>query len=271
MKSNGSLTFQKLAVGFLCVTMCVCLLSGVSWAWFAADLQSADQTITAATFDIGVSVVQKDGSTTGFSATDGQTTRALTPTDATTNSYELLPGGKYTVTLTASGTASGGYCAVAIGGISYNTVQLIPGATLQFDVANDAAAAVSVQFGTKWGTPPEESSLVLSGENAYSWTGSEFVVAADVPQGSDATGTNETPGTIEDPTPDTDQSTSTSQSTSSESVDNDVNESTSPDEGVQGDVNTSQDQGATSNTKDPVEGEVSDTVDQNSNLASDEA
>lgn len=74
------------------IGICMVCLAGMTWAWFTASVTTPTQTITAAKYDVAVSV---DG--TAVSTENGQYT---------------LNKGEHIVTLTAAGNASTGYCKI---------------------------------------------------------------------------------------------------------------------------------------------------------------
>lgn len=74
------------------IIICMVCLAGMTWAWFTASVTTPPQTITAANYDVTVSVDNED-----ITAENGQYT---------------LSGGEHTVTLKAAGNASTGYCKI---------------------------------------------------------------------------------------------------------------------------------------------------------------
>ena len=98
------------------IALCMVCLAGSTWAWFSASVQTAPQTITAANYDIEVSVVDA----------------GKNPVNLTS---QLKANETYTVTLKATGTApSGGYCIItdASGNVVYTSETLLPNATVVF-------------------------------------------------------------------------------------------------------------------------------------------
>lgn len=87
------------------------------------------------------------------SETDPPTPTPNTTTTVERNadgSYTLTAGKKYTVTLTASGTATG-YCNISFGDKEYHTVALAPNETISFTVCA-SEAYTSLTIAPQWGT-----------------------------------------------------------------------------------------------------------------------
>lgn len=140
------------------ILFCGICLAGLTWAWFTSSISSTANTITAAKFTVGISVIQ-EGSATPLSPTEenGKYT------------YSLSAGTKYAVTITASGDAEkyGGYCSVTyLRETPYHTVQLYPGSnedkihSATFTVsASDSSSLIIVP---QWGTyaKPDDEELI---------------------------------------------------------------------------------------------------------------
>ena len=106
----------------------VCL-AGSTWAWFTASIQTTPQMITAASYDIGVTI-------------DGEPI----------SSPITLATGENKITLTASGTATefGGYCVIARKGADpLYTCQLLPGDSIPFTLVPSTEAVYT--FTPVWG------------------------------------------------------------------------------------------------------------------------
>lgn len=100
---------RLLLPSFVGIVICMVCLAGSTWAWFSASVQTAPQTIVAASFDISAALTDEAG-------------------EPVSPDQPLQAGQAYTVTLTASGTApSGGYCKVEGGGKTLYTAPILPG------------------------------------------------------------------------------------------------------------------------------------------------
>ncbi len=116
---------------FVGIILCMACLAGSTWAWFTSTVQTAPQTIEAANYDISAAVTDASG-------------------QPVPSGQPLEAGQKYTVTLTAAGTAlSGGYCKVEGGTNPLYTVTLLPGESLSFTLIPETEAAYT--FTAVWG------------------------------------------------------------------------------------------------------------------------
>ena len=121
----------------LCILLCMVLLCGMTWAWFQSTQSAPTVPIQSAEYSIAVTVSgEAENGTQNFAVENGACT---------------LPAGIYTVTLTASGTASTGYCIVTLptDGERY-TRQLAPGESLSFSLSLTDGGTVT--FSPQWGT-----------------------------------------------------------------------------------------------------------------------
>ncbi len=110
------------------IFICMVCLAGSTWAWFSSSVQTAPQTIEAASFDIAVTVNDEP-----------------VPSPVT-----LEAGQQYTVTLTATGNApSGGYCEVKGGAVPLYTETILPNESLTFTLIPETEAAYT--FTAVWG------------------------------------------------------------------------------------------------------------------------
>ena len=80
------------------ISICICLfcLCGGTWAWFSATTTGATTSVQASEYNIAVVVEGTEVSVSGK-----------------TSSFTATAGTEYSVTLTASGTASTGFCLIA--------------------------------------------------------------------------------------------------------------------------------------------------------------
>lgn len=139
---HGAKDFPRLLVpSVLGLLICVVCLSGATLAWCSVNVQIRPQSLTAANFDISVSVQTKGG--------------AVVP-EGENGVYSLSSGTEYKITLTVGGTASltSGYCIMQTGDAKYHTVPLRAGDSLSFTLipAEDAAYLFTPVWGSYSGT-----------------------------------------------------------------------------------------------------------------------
>lgn len=144
VKAETNLT-KILLPSVLSILLCMTLLCGMTWAWFASTQSTPAATIQAATYRIDV--VAKNGETV---LTTGQ------------NGKYPLAKGTYTVTLTASGNASKGYCKVTLpDNTVLRTAQIAPKNSLTFTLTLTSDGNVS--FSPEWGTYSGEPEIKADG------------------------------------------------------------------------------------------------------------
>lgn len=140
VKAETNLT-KILLPSVLSILLCMALLCGMTWAWFASTQSTPAATIQAATYHIDV--VAKNGETVLTAGQDGK--------------YSLAKG-TYTVTLTASGNASKGYCKVTLpDNTVLRTAQIVPKNSLTFTLTLTNGGNVS--FSPEWGTYSGEAEI----------------------------------------------------------------------------------------------------------------
>lgn len=147
VKAETNLT-KILLPSVLSILLCMTLLCGMTWAWFASTQSTPAATIQAATYHIDV--VAKNGETVLTTGQDGK--------------YPLAKG-TYTVTLTASGNASKGYCKVTLpDNTVLRTAQIAPKNSLTFTLTLTSGGNVSFspEWGTYSGTAEIESGYTIS-------------------------------------------------------------------------------------------------------------
>ncbi len=132
--------FAMLMPSVLGIFLCLLMLCGATWAWFSSTQVSETASIQAANYAITVTAKQGEESVT---LSDGA-------------SFEAAAETEYTVTLTASGTASTGFGEVTVGDKTLYTAQLAPGGSLTFKIKPTTAA--TVKFGYQWGTSSKSES-----------------------------------------------------------------------------------------------------------------
>ena len=145
VKAETNLT-KILLPSVLSILLCMTLLCGMTWAWFASTQSTPAATIQAATYRIDV--VAKNGETVLTAGQNGK--------------YSLAAGVAYTVTLTASGNASKGYCKVTLPDNSVlRTAQIAPKNSLTFTLTLTNGGNVS--FSPEWGTYSGEPEIKADG------------------------------------------------------------------------------------------------------------
>lgn len=148
VKAETNLT-RILLPSVLSILLCMTLLCGMTWAWFASTQSTPAATIQAATYHIDV--VAKNGETVLTTGQNGK--------------YSLAAGVAYTVTLTASGNASKGYCKVTLpDNTVLRTAQIVPENSLTFTLTltNGGNVSFSPEWGTYSGTAEIESGYTIS-------------------------------------------------------------------------------------------------------------
>lgn len=145
VKAETNLT-KILLPSVLSILLCMTLLCGMTWAWFASTQSTPAATIQAATYHIDV--VAKNGETVLTTGQNGK--------------YSLVAGVAYTVTLTASGNASKGYCKVTLpDNTVLRTAQIAPKNSLTFTLTLTTGGNVS--FSPEWGTYSGEPEIKADG------------------------------------------------------------------------------------------------------------
>lgn len=105
----SDISFSRIILSsVLGISLCIICLAGLTWAWFTSSVISTSSNITAAEFTVETAF-KMDNATLNPPFVDGK---------------YVLDSGTYTVTVTAGGTASTGYCKVEFNGLEYYTVQL---------------------------------------------------------------------------------------------------------------------------------------------------
>ena len=148
VKAETNLT-RILLPSVLSILLCMTLLCGMTWAWFASTQSTPAATIQAATYRIDV--VAKNGETVLTTGQDGK--------------YSLAKDVAYTVTLTASGNASKGYCKVTLpDNTVLRTAQIAPENSLTFTLTltSDGNVSFSPEWGTYSGTAEITSGCTIS-------------------------------------------------------------------------------------------------------------
>ena len=143
VKAETNLT-RILLPSVLSILLCMTLLCGMTWAWFASTQSTPAATIQAATYRIDVVAETKNGGTVITAGQNGK--------------YSLAKDVAYTVTLTAGGNASKGYCKVTLPDNSVlHTEQIAPKNSLTFTLTLTSGGDVS--FSPEWGTYSGEAEI----------------------------------------------------------------------------------------------------------------
>lgn len=141
MKPTDENILQLLMPSFAGIIVCMIFLAGSTWAWFSASISTTPQTITAADYDIEVSITDQDGEPV-----------ALTE--------QLTENTEYKITLTASGTAKqfGGYCIIKGGDTTLYTGQVFPNETKTFTFTPKETAEYT--FASVWGKYSGDADII---------------------------------------------------------------------------------------------------------------
>lgn len=143
VKAETNLT-KILLPSVLSILLCMTLLCGMTWAWFASTQSTPAATIQAATYRIDVVAETKNGGTVITAGQNGK--------------YSLAKDVAYTVTLTAGGNASKGYCKVTLpDNTVLRTAQIAPKNSLTFTLTLTSDGNVS--FSPEWGTYSGEAEI----------------------------------------------------------------------------------------------------------------
>lgn len=163
--------FAILAPSAIGGAICVACLCGVSWAWFTANVGSTTQSIQTAQFSVTATVTAN---------AENENTKPVAVTPAAENPLQfngLLANTPYTVTLTASGTASTGFCKLELNGQKYLTPQLSPSAVFTF-IYIPANVETSLLVQPQWGT----AAATVSNQSKYTVLVNEQKVGAPLQQ-----------------------------------------------------------------------------------------
>lgn len=144
---------HSITVSILGIVICLVVLSSVTWAWFSAGVSSQSNTIQAADYTPVVTV------------TDSSSSVVLTPAVSSdgTMVYTVTADQKYTVTISATGSARTGYCQVIMDGVTYYTAQVATNAEygktqIEFELQPQGNAITIVP---RWGSRSDTTSPVL--------------------------------------------------------------------------------------------------------------
>ncbi|MEE0896249.1 MAG: hypothetical protein U0L88_01295 [Acutalibacteraceae bacterium] len=133
----SDVSFSRIIVSsVLGILLSIFCLAGLTWAWFSGSSSSAANSITAAEFKVKVKINDIE-----ITSADGKYT---------------LSQGKNTVTVTADGSATTGYCIVKFGENTYHTIQIfkVPaeGKPQSVTFTVNATAGAEFRITPQWGT-----------------------------------------------------------------------------------------------------------------------
>ncbi len=127
------------------ICLCVVCLIGGTFAWFTASESTQMQAVQAASYSATVTV-------------DGEEL----------NSAKTLEGGVYEIEITATGSASTGYCIVNLDGFEWHTEQIPTGSVLKFklDIKKNAVLEIYSQWGS---SSMSNDDKIVGREEAYTY------------------------------------------------------------------------------------------------------
>lgn len=143
------------------VTMLVCcmLLTGTTFAWFTSNQVATVNPVSTANYTLTVLVNDL-------------------PVTADLYTCPLATKDEHTFTITATGTASTGYCLIKVGDTYYSTVAIPKGGSIKVTI--EAAQGTQISFYSRWGT--ELPNSIKDGDTLeFSYTpGQEYTVVEGV-------------------------------------------------------------------------------------------
>lgn len=163
-KSMDKLTAMLLP-SVLCALVCMFLLCNATWAWFTSTRTGETTPIKTADYTITIAAKQ------------GETDVALA-----NNAFTAAANVEYEITLTASGTASTGFCVVSYtkyikdaegndvkagNEVKLYTQQIAPNDKIIFKVTFTDATKVEVTFTPQWGTSSKFESPDIVNNGTY--------------------------------------------------------------------------------------------------------
>lgn len=199
---------QSIVISVAGIILCIVALCSATYAWFVADVSSSQNTISAAFFDVEVTVyditqimttqsiaegeegsaTESQTSTEGESGTESQTTP--TPILLTAEQFEIYKleaEHTYVVMLSVPKevTASRGYCDILVDGLTVCRTQIIENVdeenadeeNFQFTIIAEREASLMVL--PKWGVPAENGVQPVA--NGHHFTIAATGSTADVP------------------------------------------------------------------------------------------
>ena len=194
----------------LCAALCLVCLCGLSWAWFTVGVSAGTSSVSGAQYSVSATV------------TNGET-----PVAPENGGFALSANTEYTVTLTAEGSASTGFCVITLTGgttQTLTTAQIAHGETLGFKLIPQEDTTLTAV--AHWGVNSAEAPL----QNGTK-IGELVTVPADEKTPEDAVSPSETteiPAPSASPSPSAEPSTAPSAAPSSAPSVTPTDESTEP-------------------------------------------
>lgn len=173
----------------LCAALCLVCLCGLSWAWFTVGVSAGMSSVSGAQYSVSATVTQGE-----------------TPISMENGGFALSANTEYTVSLTAEGSASTGFCVITLTGETtqkLTTAQIAHGETLGFKLIPQEDTTLTAV--AHWGVGSAET-LLKNGDTI----GELVIVPADEKTPEDAVSpseTNEIPAPSTSPTPSAEPST----------------------------------------------------------------
>ena len=168
-----SLDFHIVAPSAIAMCLCVICFSGMSWAWFTSSSNVSTASIKTSSYTLEKTV-------TPITAEGEEAAAALTP-DAD-GVYTTTDDKGVTITLTATGDATTGYCEIEITTPAadentesttdkYYTAQIAKGAELSFKV--NCPTGVKIKLTPQWGTCSLTENIISDGDTIGDYTPAE--------------------------------------------------------------------------------------------------
>ena len=126
-KTKGSVFLSSVTLSVALIICCAILFTGVTWAWWTASTAVKTADIVTANYEAQVVVTDQEGN-------------VIEPVEG---KYNLDRNVRYTVTITASGTASTGFATFSVDDADFDengetdvfhTIQIKPGESIFFDI-----------------------------------------------------------------------------------------------------------------------------------------
>ena len=127
----------------LCAALCLVCLCGLSWAWFTVGVSAGTSSVSGAQYSVSATV------------TNGET-----PVSMENGGFALSANTEYTVSLTAEGSASTGFCVITLTGETtqkLTTAQIAHGETLGFKLIPQEDTTLTAV--AHWGVNSAEAPL----------------------------------------------------------------------------------------------------------------